>query len=88
MSSPVAPFFTKLDDVWDKHNIEGKQSKHINREASGKALGSSLVNGKFLMPKPTRLSDLISAMFCSFERPLTSPKEFGHCSVNCYGSFF
>ena len=77
-SGSVCPLFKNLDSVWQNSGIVGKGSKEINRNAGGNALGIDLVEGKFLLPKGSRLLDIMFGFISMLSHMLVSPADSGH----------
>ena len=50
----------------------------VNWSLDGTALGVDLVNGRFLVPKRSRLQDMVSALTWLLAERRSSPKQFGH----------
>ena len=81
----VSLVFDKLDAVWREHGIVPKTSKSTDREPCGTALGMELVHGRFLMPKRSRMIDIVSALICLLEECDISPADLGHFLVSSNG---
>ena len=77
-SGTVCPLFGNLERIWENVGIVGKASKAVNRKSGGTALGIDLVEGKFLLPKCSRLLDIVSGLIFVLLHRTLSPADSGH----------
>ena len=68
----------ELERRWRHDGIEGNAGKSLDRSPSGKALGRSLVDGRYLMPTSARVRDFLNTLYVILGHGSISPSDFEH----------
>lgn len=76
--STVCLVFNNLECTWNKMWTVGKEPKEVNRSPGVTALGLDLVDGKFILPKCSRLCDVVSALIFVLVQRAVRPADCGH----------
>ena len=81
----VSDVAKRLDDTWQQLGIVGKSTKTVDRALDETALGMDLVRGRLLLPKRSRLLDLVSALVSLLTLERISAADLGHVFEFCCG---
>ena len=68
----------RLEAVWKEIELVAKSEKSLDRSLNGAALGLNLVDGKHLLPKHSRLRDVVSGLFTLLSKRVASPAGMSH----------